>query len=59
MDHVLLIGTEDVRIAGRSMQDAADRIERAAASIADSNERLMRALEDHATRIEDTAKETT
>lgn len=51
-DYVTLLGAEQVSNAGHNMQGAAETMTRAANQIWESNERLIRALEDHALRIE-------
>lgn len=52
MDYVHLQGAEDVVRAARSISQAADDMQRAANQISDVVERFIRALEEHATRIE-------
>jgi hypothetical protein len=51
-DYVTLVGAEDVRRAGQNMSQAADEMLRAANQINDTVERLIRALDEHAARIE-------
>lgn len=51
-DYVTLLGAENVQRAGHEISRAAERITWAASSIVDSNDRLIRALEDHAARVE-------
>lgn len=51
-DYVTLLGAENVQRAGHEISSAAERIAWAASSITESNDRLMRALDAHATRIE-------
>lgn len=52
MDHVLLIGADDVRSAGNTISSAADTMRQAASTFDGAVDRLVRALDDHATRIE-------
>lgn len=51
-EHVYLVGAESVQSAGHSISHAADNIRSAANSIYESTERLIRALDGHASRIE-------
>lgn len=50
--YVTLLGAEQVQAAANRMASAADDMQRAASSISESVERLVRALDDHAIRIE-------
>jgi uncharacterized protein YukE len=51
-DYVTLIGAEEVGRAGQNMRQAADEMQRAANQINDTVERFIRALDEHAARIE-------
>lgn len=51
-EYVHLIGAEDVSRAGFNMQHAADEMTRSANLFSEVAERLMRALDEHASRIE-------
>lgn len=55
-DHITLLGAELVGRAGYNMQAAAERIERAVMTFDGAVDRLVRALDDHATRIEQAAR---
>lgn len=56
-DYVTLMGSEDVSRAGHNMVHAAEAMQRAVSQFESVAERLMRALDDHATRIENAEKE--
>jgi hypothetical protein len=51
-EYMTLMGAEQVQRAGSSMATAAEKMEAAAGSISWSVDRLVRALEEHAQRIE-------
>lgn len=51
-EYMTLIGSDDVRSAGRNMQDAAERIERAMSQFNTDVGRLSSILDEHAMRIE-------
>ena len=51
-NYTTLLGAEDVARAGHNMQAAADQMQRAANQFDESITRLIRAMEEHATRIE-------
>ncbi|NID15019.1 hypothetical protein [Luteibacter yeojuensis] len=51
-DYVTLLGAEQVQAAGHHMARAADDMRNAAYSISESVDRLTRALDEHASRIE-------
>jgi hypothetical protein len=55
-DYVTLLGAEQVASAGQYMRGAANDMERAANTISASVDRLIRALEEHATRVEAAAR---
>lgn len=55
-DYMTLIGAEDVQRAGGRMASAAEDMQRAANIISESVDRLIRALDDHAIRIEAAAR---
>lgn len=50
--HMTLLGAEEVSRAASRMHDAAEQMQRAAMNIDGSVDRLVRALEDHAARVE-------
>jgi hypothetical protein len=54
-NYVSLLGAEDVALAGRNISGAADQMERAASSMDSFAERLIRALDDHAMRVNDSS----
>jgi hypothetical protein len=56
-DYVTLIGSEDVSRAGHNMVHASDAMQRAILQFESVAERLIRALDDHATRVENAAKD--
>lgn len=56
-DYMTLLGAEDVSRAGHNMEHAAEIMQRAASQFEATVERLIRALDDHATRIENAAQE--
>ena len=55
-DYVTLLGAEQVQSAGARMASAADDMQRAASSISESVERLIRALDEHASRVENSMR---
>ena len=55
-EYITLLGAEQVQSAGSSIARAADDIQRAASSISESIGRLIRAMEEHATRVEAAAR---
>ncbi len=55
-DYITLLGAEQVASAGQYMRGAANDMERAASSISDSVDRLIRAMSEHADRIETAAR---
>lgn len=55
-NYVTLLGAEQVQSAGRAIDTAAETMVRAAASFSDSVDRLARALDEHATRVEAAAR---
>ena len=57
MNHITLLGYEQVERAGSAMRQAADEMQRAASTFEAAAERLTRAMEDHACRIEEAMKE--
>lgn len=56
-DYVTLMGSEDVSRAGHNMTHAAEAMQRAASQFESVAERLIRALDDHAMRIENAIQE--
>jgi guanylate kinase len=59
MEHVTLLGAEDVRNAGNAMRVAASEMIRAASEMQDAVSRLERALHEHAERIETSLRDHT
>ena len=57
MNHITLLGSEAVERAGSAMRQSADEMQRAASTFEAAAERLTRAMEDHACRIEEAMKE--
>ena len=53
MDHINLLGSEDVQRAGHTISDSADRMQRAASQIDDSLERFLRGFTKQVNRLED------
>lgn len=51
-DYMTLLGSEQVQSAGRAIASAADTISSAMSSFDSSVDRLIRAMEEHASRIE-------
>jgi len=51
-EYMHLVGAEDVKSAGYTMQRAAESMQSAASTISSSVERLINALDEHARRIE-------
>jgi len=58
MEYMSLMGSEQVQSAGRQIADAAEQIQRAASHFEFCVDRLIRALDEHAQRIEDVTKDT-
>lgn len=56
-DYVTLLGAEDVRRAGAMMQQAADDMKRASASIEHSLRQFGDRMEDHVQRLEALAED--
>lgn len=52
MEHVLLVGSEDVRAGGHAMQQAAHEMSRAASQVEDSLMRHRQFLDDWLCRLE-------
>ena len=52
MEYVHLMGAEDVQRAGSSIREAAQQMQYAASQFNSDIERMIRALEEHAYRIE-------
>lgn len=50
--YTTLIGAEDVSRAGYTMRDAASTMQQAASSFSNDVDRMVRALDDHASRME-------
>lgn len=50
--YMTLLGSEDVSRAGSAMRSAAEEMNRAAGYMDSVADRLIRALDDHATRLE-------
>lgn len=55
-DYIILLGAEQVQSAGSRIAQAADEMQRAANLISESADRLIRALDDHAMRVEAAAR---
>lgn len=58
-DYMTLLGAEQVQSAANCMVSAADDMQRTASSISESVDRMVRALDEHAIRIEDAMRTST
>jgi hypothetical protein len=56
-DYITLMGAEDVRRAASTISEAADKMARVAGEFGYVADRLIRALDEHATRIEQASAE--
>ena len=56
MDHINLLGAEEVQRAGNTIRAAADRMAQAAASIDESNRQFLMRYEELVNRMEQAAK---